>query len=157
KLLLTFTCCVLFAIPVFADTVNVPFSTSSAGPFSFQADSFSLSGESGLLALDTASFIVGDIATAALIFGDSGSLSGSGNFLLSYNLTLDGVTQTVSQMVNWTVTPGEDTLQVNSSTVLFKTPAGNWDVTLDGYSFTAFPTDIGTTQMVPTSAIFVPV
>src|SRR5262245_61200764 len=85
KLLLTFTCCVLFAIPVFADTVNVPFSTSSAGPFSFQADSFSLSGESGLLALDTASFIVGDIATAALIFGDSGSFSGSGNFLLSYN------------------------------------------------------------------------
>src|SRR5215510_5300892 len=92
KLLLTFMCCVLFAIPVFADTVNVPFSTSSAGPFSFQADSFSLSGESGLLALDTASFTVGDIATAALIFGVSGSFSGSGNFLLSYNLTLDGVT-----------------------------------------------------------------
>jgi hypothetical protein len=97
-----------------------------------------------------------NLVNASFFLGDSGSFSGSENFVATYNLTVDGVTQTVSQLVNWTIAPDMDFLQVNGSNVVFETPAGNWNVQLNGYTFQGTPADIGTTQSVPRGGGFQP-
>ena len=122
----------------YADSVTVGYSTTGVGPLSFQADTFSLSGQSGSLTLNTASTTTQDINTATFFTGDSGSFSGSEPLTLVYDLTLDGVTKAVTQTATWTITTSQDTFVTvaASSPVLFVTSDGNWDVTLDAYSFT---------------------
>ena len=147
-------CCGLFSIPAVADPIIVAYSTTGLGPFTFEADNFSLTGQAGFLTLDTASSTTTNINTAVFFTGDSGSFIGTQTFALTYHLTLDGVTQSVTQMATWTISPPLDTFVTvaGSSPVLFDTPAGKWNVTLGAYSFAAVPSDIGTTQIASTSA-----
>jgi hypothetical protein len=106
--------------------------------------------------LDSAVPILDNINKATFKVGDSGSFDGSEQLALSYSLTLGGVTQTVSQMATWSITPGQDTLftVASSAPVLFNTPSGSWDVTLEGYSFVG--TFVGFTSTAQTPAEFVP-
>src|ERR1700687_3739532 len=129
--------CAVFAIPAAASNVTLSYSATAAGPFNFQADTFSLGGQSGSVILDTAVPIVGNINNATFTVGDSGNFDGSEQLTISYDLTLAGVTETVSQLATWTITPGLDTLFTVSASapVLFSTPSGSWDVILEGYSF----------------------
>lgn len=149
--------CAVFAIPARASNVTLSYSTDTSGPFTFGADTFSLGGQSGSVILDTAVPIVGNINNATLTLGNSGNFDSSESLTVSYNLTLDGVTETVSQLATWTITPGEDTLFTvsASSPVLFSTPDGSWDVTLEGYSFLG--TTVGFTATDQTPAEFAPV
>jgi hypothetical protein len=56
--------------------------------------------------------------------------------ILSYDLTLDGVTHTLSQAATWTITTGPDTFVTTASApVQFVTPDGIWNVTLEAFSF----------------------
>jgi len=156
KLLMMIACCALFSIPAVADPVTVGYSTTGAGPFTFEADNFSLTGQTGFLTLDTVSSTTTNINTALFFTGNSGSFIGTQTFALTYDLTLDGVTQSVTQMATWTISPALDTFvtAAGSSPVLFDTPAGRWSVTLGAYSVVAVPSDIGTTQIASTSADF---
>ena len=157
KALMILVCSILFIVPAFADSVSVSYSSTSLGPFSFQADTFSLTGQSGVLTLDSSVLTTAAINTAVFFTGDSGTFSGTESGTLIYGLTLDGVTQAVGQMATWTITPSQDTfVSVGaSSPVLFNTAQGSWLVTLDGYSLSS--TTIGLTQTTATSADFVPV
>ena len=131
--------CSVFTVPAVVNNVTVTYSTDATGTFTFGADTFALGGQSGSLILDSAVPIVGNINNATFTVHDSGSTDSSEQVTISYDLTLDGVTNTVSQMATWTITPAEDTLFTvsASSPVLFSTSSGSWDVTLEGYSFTA--------------------
>jgi len=156
KTLLMVALCAAFSIAAEADPVTVSFSTTGAGPFNFQADTFSLTGQFGFIALDTASSTTANINTAVFFTGDSGSFSGTQTLFLTYGLTIDGITQDLNQMATWTVTPSLDTfITVSaSSPVLFETPSGTWNVRLGAYSFSAVTSDIGVTQTMPTPADF---
>ena len=136
KLLMMLVCCALFSIPALADPITVAYSTAGTGPFTFEADNFSLTGQTGFLTLDTVSSTTTNINTAVFFTGDSGSFIGTQTFTLTYDLTLDGVTQSVTQMATWTITPPLDSFVTvaASSPVLFDTPAGRWNVTLWGHT-----------------------
>ena len=157
KALMVLVCSILLVVPAFADSLSVSYSSTNVGPFSFQADTFSLTGQSGVLTLDSSVLTTAAINTAVFFTGDSGNFSGTESGTLVYSLTLDGVTQLVGQMATWTITPSQDTfVSVGaSSPVLFNTAQGSWLVTLDGYSLSS--TTIGLTQTTATSADFVPV
>jgi len=139
-----------------ADPVTVTYSSTGIGPLFWAADTFGLTGQAGLLTLDSASTTTAAINTAVFFIGDSGPFDSSETITLSYDLTLDGVTQTVSQLATWTVTPAQDFFVAvsASSPVHFSTASGDWDVTLDAYSLSS--TLIGQTQSTPTTADFVP-
>jgi hypothetical protein len=147
--------CSVFTVPAVANNVTVTYSTDATGTFSYQADTFSLGGQSGSVVLDTAVPIIGNINNATFTVGNSGFFDGSEQLTISYDLTLAGVTETVSQLATWTITPGLDTLFTVSASapVLFSTPSGSWDVTLEGYSFA--PGAFGAFT-APTPALFVP-
>ena len=152
-------CCLLlfgYVSQAHANSVTLGYSTIGIAPLSFQADTFSLSGQSGLLTLDTASTTTQDINSAAFHNGDSGSFNGSEPLTLTYDLTLDGVTEALTQTATWTITLSKDTFitVAASSPVLFTTSLGTWDVTLDAYSFVGIPGTIGTTRTEATSADF---
>jgi hypothetical protein len=156
KSLMVIVLCTAFSIAAEADPVTVSFSTSGAGPLNFQADTFSLMGQAGFLTLDTASSTTANINTAVFFTGDSGSFSGTQTLFLTYGLTIDGITQDLTQMAMWTITPSLDTfITVSpSSPVRFDTPSGTWNVSLGAYSFSAVVSDIGVTQTMPTPADF---
>ena len=156
SLILLLGCCV-FALGASADAVSVPYTTTNAPELFFEADTFTYTGQSGVLTLDNSAVVVGDFATAAFFMGDSGGFDGVDNLFLTYNFTLDGVTKTISQPVYWSITPGLDLFDVYSTNVLFQTAAGAWEVNFVGYAFTGRTADIGSTQSVPTAAIFTPV
>jgi PEP-CTERM motif len=102
--------------------------------------------------LDTTS----TINTAVLTVGNSGPVSATTNLLLAYSLTLAGMTHTVTQTATWTITPSLDTFVAvqASAPVLFETAAGDWYVTLNGFSFSA--NTLGT-QTQGVTADFAPV
>ncbi|HTT10802.1 MAG TPA: PEP-CTERM sorting domain-containing protein [Burkholderiaceae bacterium] len=123
-----------------ASPVSVSDSTTSIGPLTYFADTFTESGMAGSLNLDTAAPTPGvQVNEALLAVGDSGLTDASQTFTLSFDLTLDGVTHTMTQTMLWTVTPSQDqTLAAAASSgVLFVTGAGNWLVTLDSFQMTA--------------------
>ena len=134
-------CCGLMAIPAAAGTVTVSYSTSPAGPYNYAADTFSLAGQSGTLTLDNAAGTTQTINGGSYYTGNSVNPDGSGfvgtePLTLSFSLTLDGVTHTLTRTATWAITPGPDTLDVTASfSVLFVTPLGDWDVTLDPFSY----------------------
>lgn len=131
-------CCGLLAVPAAAGTVTVSYSTSSAGPNNYAADNFSLAGQSGTLTLNDSGTATQTINSGSYYTGDSGQFTGTEPLALSYSLTLDGVTQTLTQTASWAITTSFDTLDVAaSSPVLFVTPQGNWDVTLDAFSYSS--------------------
>jgi hypothetical protein len=148
--------CVGSVVPAGATPVSVPFATTAVGPLTFQADSFSLSGQAGSLALNTALSTANVINTGTFVVGDSGSFNGTQNLTLSFSLTLDGVTHTLSQPVDWTITNTTDTFEAftAASPVLFTTPLGNWNVTLNEFSSAG---SVDFTGRPPVSATFAPV
>ena len=156
KTLMIIALCAAFPVAAEADPVTVSFSTAGAGPFSFQADTFSLNGQVGLIALDTASSTTANINTAVFFTGNSGSFNGTETLVLTYALTLDGITHDLTQMATWWVTPPRDSFitMSASSPVLFDTPSGTWNVRLGAYSLSAVTLDIGVTQNVQTPADF---
>ena len=138
-----------------AAAATVSYSPAPYGPQAYQADAFSLTGQSGTVSLSSTSTTTADINTANFTVGDSGSFSGSQPLTISYGLTLDGVTHTLTQQATWTITPSQDTFVTvaSSAPVLFVTPSGNWNVALDGYSI---PANAMTTFTASTPADFTP-
>ena len=71
-------CCLLlfgYVSQAHADSVTLGYSATGVGPLSFQADTFSLSGNSGSLTLNTASTTTQNINSATFFTGDSGEFS----------------------------------------------------------------------------------
>ena len=69
-LMMMLASCALFSIPAVADPITVGYSTTGAGPFTFEADNFSLTGQAGFLTLDTASSTTTNIDTAVFFTGN---------------------------------------------------------------------------------------
>jgi hypothetical protein len=148
-------CCTLLTISAAASNVTVGYSTTSAGPFSYAADTFSLAGQSGTLTLDNAVVTTQIINSGSYTTSDSGFFTNSQPFTLSYDLTLGGVTHTLTQDGTWAITPAIDTLDLAaSSPVLFVTPSGSWEVNLDASSFSSV--SLGTAPLT-SQADFAPV
>lgn len=147
------TMIIAFAPQANATPITVSFSSTGLAPLTFHADTFSLSGESGTLTLDSVSSVNQGVnkATFTVGFGPSGTE----NLTLSYGLTVDGVTHTVSQSATWLITaPGDNFITLAASApVLFVTGAGSWEVTLDSYAFPI--THLGTSTL-STPATFTP-
>jgi PEP-CTERM motif len=122
-----------------ATPVVVSFSTTGLGPLAFGGDTFSMTGASGTLGLDTVLPTSNTVNTALWNVGDSGSFTGTQNLTLSYFLTFDGVTHLLSQSATWSITPSIDTFTAvaGSAPVLFDTPSGDWFVALNAFSFSA--------------------
>lgn len=148
------TCSRLTVVAIFAATsamagpVSVAFSTTPATlSFLFPlidggGDTLQLNGSSGSLALntdfETANFINAGTYTVTNTTG-----SGVTSPTLSYDLTLDGVTQTLSQGSTWSITAVADTFVTTASApVQFHTSGGVWNVNLEAFSITA--TALGT-------------
>lgn len=141
---------VFFVTAAFANPVS--YSTTPVGPLAFHADTFSLTGQSGTINLGPGT-TTANINTATFFTGDSGGTVDSESIVLTYNLTLDGVTEAVSQTANWTITPSLDTFVTvaASSPVFFNLgAAGNYNVTLDAYSMES--TVVGGLFTTPTAA-----
>jgi len=144
----------LFVPQAHATPTTVSFSSTALGPLTFHADTFSLSGvPSGTLALDTVASVIQGVNNAT--FTVANGAAGTENLTLSYALTVDGVTHSVSQSATWLITdPGDDLVTVAASApVLFVTGAGNWEVTLDAY---AFPITASGALTLSTPATFTP-
>ena len=138
-----------------ASNISVPYSTTSYGPETYQGDTFSLSGLSGNILLSTVSTTTDAINFADLTIADSGNFTGSEQLTVTYNLTLDGVTHTLTQQATWTIGLTQDSFATVAGTpVLFVTPDGTWNVTLDAYSITG--TSVGDFTVF-TNADFTPV
>jgi hypothetical protein len=122
------------AVSAEATIINVSFSTTSVPMLTFGADTFTEPGASGSLPLDDLLTTTNTINTA--VFGVDFGPSGSTTVTLNFNLTLDGVTHTLTQMANWSLTPSLDsfTALVAAAPVRFDIPAGSWDVTLNPFT-----------------------
>ena len=100
----------------------ISFESGSTGLQSFFGDSFSLSevGTSGLLTLDPATTTAATLNQATLDISDYTNENGgyeSRLLDLSFDLTLDGVTHTLTQNATWSITPTYDSvLSVAAST-----------------------------------------
>jgi len=153
---LTLVLCLAFlAVVANADPVTVSYSSSGLGPLSFQADTFSLTGQSGTLTLDSSATTTAAVNTATLFVGNSGLFDGSEPVTLTYLLTVDGITEAVTQTATWTITPSEDSFVTvaASAPVLFTTADGSWNVTLDAYTVPGSNFGLNSQQ---TNADFVP-
>ena len=122
-----------------AGPITVAFSSTSTGPSSFYGDQFSESGLSGILNLDTSQSKTVTINMANLNIVDY--TYDNGGFeakpvSLGFNLTLDGVTQSLTQTGTWSITPSFDSIVSFGALapVLFNTPDGSWNVSLLGFS-----------------------
>jgi hypothetical protein len=129
----------LVPVAVEASPVTLGFHTSSTSLGTFFGDTFSESGMSGLLNLDTSHTTTVTVNTAN--FNIVGYTYDNGGFeskpvTIAFDMTLDGVTHTLSQTGTWAITPTWDSmLTFNSlSPVLFNTPDGAWTVSLLGFS-----------------------
>src|SRR4051794_3352051 len=155
KALLGILCCTLFASAGFANPVM--FSTTGFGPIFFQADVFSLSGESGTLDLSSGSVTTANINTATLFAGNSGPFNGSESLSINYTLTLAGISHIVSQNATWTVTTTLNsfvTIQASSPFTFDLGTDGVFNVILDAYRLDA--TIVGQTVTTQTAAEFSP-
>lgn len=129
----------LFATCAAADPINVPYTTTGVNlTFLFNdggGDTFNLTGLNGTLALDNSATTTNaiNVGTYTTVYTNG---TGVQTFDLSYDLTLDGVTHTLTQPTTWTITLGDDTFVtgLSSAPVLFDTPSGAWNVTLDAFS-----------------------
>ena len=135
-----------------AAPVNLSYTASGSPVQSFLADTVQLVGQAGNLALDSAAATSHAVNTLALVVGDSGQASDSTSIALSFDLTVGGVTHTLTQAANWTITPTVDTLQVlaSASPVLFDTGSGRWAVSLGSFSIS--PTALGTWRSTVTAS-----
>jgi hypothetical protein len=109
-------------------------SSTSAAVVQNGSDVFDLAGMNKVLMLDsslTSEFVINTgLYTAGL------TLPGVRTFNLSSDLTLGGITHTLTQPIITTFAGGlfQNTIAVSPSVpVLFETPEGSWDVNLKGY------------------------
>lgn len=124
------------ASPATATPIMVGFTTGDVDGLAFAQDTFSMHGMPGVLTLDTELETTHAVSTADLIVGNSGSFVGTQTVTFSYDLTLNGITHTLTQTGTWFISPEFDSFAMDASdTVLFKTPAGRWAVTLNAFSF----------------------
>jgi hypothetical protein len=146
-------------VPAGAAPILVSFATTGVGPLTFHADTFSESGASGTLTLDTTAQTTNVINNATMTVGDSGFIFDSESLVLTFTLTLDGISHQLSQSATWTLTPTQDSFLAfaASSPVRFSTSLGRWDVTLQGFTIVAsafgdFPADVSAEFSVPEPA-----
>jgi hypothetical protein len=122
-----------------AGPITVAFSSTSTGPFSFYGDRFSESGLSGILNLDTSlsKTVTVNVATLNIVdyTYDNGGFEAT-PVNLGFNLTLDGVTHSLSQTGTWSITPTWDSILTFGalSPVAFNTAHGSWNVSLLAFS-----------------------
>ena len=121
-----------------ASPITLAFSSTGTTLTPFYGDRFSESGLSGLLNLDTSLSKTVTINCATLNIADY--TYDNGGFeakpvSLGFDLTLDGVTHSLSQTGTWSITPTYDSmLSFNAlSPVLFDTAHGSWNVSLLGF------------------------
>jgi hypothetical protein len=123
-----------------ANPITLNFSSTGTSLTPFYGDRFSESGLSGPLNLDTSHSTTVTINWATLNIADY--TWDNGGFeakpvSLAFDLTLDGVTRTLSQTGWWSITPTYDSMvSFNAlSPVLFNTAQhGSWNVSLLGFS-----------------------
>ena len=128
------------AVPAEATPITVNFSSGTVGPIVLNADTFSETGLTGSLVLDTSSLITANVNLAVFVANFGASASTPVN--LSFLLTLDGVTHLLSQSGTFTITPAIDSVSglASGSPVQFDTASGSWLVTLNAFSVSAtFP------------------
>ena len=127
----------LFATFAMAAPIAVPFATSDLSTdFTFSdagGDTLQLIGQSGMLALDNST------ATDSIFTGTYVTVStphtGLRMFDLMYDLTLGGVTHTISQPATWTITTGPDSfVAAAGAPVTFETAMGTWSVMADPFT-----------------------
>jgi PEP-CTERM motif-containing protein len=129
----------LVPVAVEASPVTLGFHSSSTNLGTFFGDQFSESGLSGSLNLDTSASktITVNVANFNIVdyTYDNGGFE-SKPVTLAFDLTLDGVTHTLSQTGIWSITPWYDSMLTFSSVapVLFNTVDGSWNVSLLGFS-----------------------
>ena len=129
----------LVPVAVEASPVTLGFHTSSTNLGTFFGDQFSESGLSGWLNLDTAVSKVVTVSTANFNIVDYTYDNGgfeSKPITLAFDMTLDGVTHSLTQTGTWSITPTWDSMLTFNSVapVLFDTPDGSWSVSLLGFS-----------------------
>ncbi len=122
-----------------ASPITVAFSSGSTSLTSFYGDRYSESGLSGFLNLDTSlsKAVTVNVANLNIVdyTWDNGGYETQA-ISLGFDLTLDGVTHSLSQTGTWSITPTYDSVFSFSalSPVLFNTPDGSWNVSLLGFS-----------------------
>lgn len=138
-------------IAVRADASPITFSSSGLVPVSpimVPGGSFSELGMSGTVDPSLSAFQT--INTAELAVG-SGAPVGLGGFDLSFLLTLDGITQTLTQHAMWVSSPSFDAvLSIDRSNVA---QFGSWNVSLDPFAIAGF---VGSTVTQGVMADFTP-
>jgi hypothetical protein len=157
-LILSLVVLAAFSLSAMAANVSVPFTTSSSVQVSLFADTFQMNGNTGTLTLTDNNTTTNTINSGIFHVGDSGGNVGTLPFVLTYDLTLDGVTHSLSQNAILSVGANFDelTASAGSGPVEFDIPVGSWDVTLDAFDsgqISAFPTD----NPIDGQADFVPV
>jgi PEP-CTERM motif len=129
----------LMAIPADASPIAISFGGGTTALQSFFGDNFSLTGGSGILSLDTAASTSVAINTAKLDIVDYTNSNGGYQTQplgLSFDLTLDGITHTLTQAATWSITPSFDSVVslAASAPVTFDTTIGSWTVSLKSFS-----------------------
>ena len=122
-----------------ASPVTVAFSSTSTNLTPFYGDRFSESGLSGFLDLDTSlsKSVTVNVANLNIVdyTYDNGGFEAQ-PVTLGFDLTLDGVTHSLSQTGTWSITPTFDSMLSFAalSSVVFNTAHGTWNVSLLGFS-----------------------
>ena len=131
----------LMAIPADAGPIAVSFGSGPIALQSFFGDNFSLSGTggSGLLTLDTTASTSATVNQALLdIANYTNDNYGyeTQPLGLSFDLTLGGVTHTLTQSGTWSITPTFDSVLAAAAwvPVRFDTSGGSWDVRLNSFA-----------------------
>jgi len=156
-------CAVIFSLGLVSQALATPiavnFTSDTAPPEAFGGGSFSLSGDSGTLALDTELPTV-NIVNVAKFAGDNNICAapciGGGNGAFYYILELDNVSNFVTQPFSVVANSFIGELQTSASTspTLFHTAAGSWDVTLNPFAIGFFT---GSDKEESVTATFTPV
>src|SRR5260221_11709715 len=131
----------LMAIPADAGPIAVSFGSGHIALQSFFGDTFSLSGAggSGLLTLDTTASTSATVNQAILdIANYTNDNYGyeTRPLGLSFDLTLGGVTHTLTQSGTWSITPTFDSVVTWAASVpvTFDTSGGSWEVRLNSFA-----------------------
>jgi hypothetical protein len=140
-LALAFAIPLLMAIPAEASPIVLSFESGSTALQSLFGDNFSLSeiGTGGFLTVNSGTVTTVTLNKATLDIADYTNYNGgyATRLLdLSFALTLDGITHTLTQNAQWSITPTFDSVvsAAASTPVEFDTASGAWSVSLNGFS-----------------------
>src|SRR6266852_7656352 len=103
----------LLAIPADASPIAISFGGGTTALQSFFGDAFSLTGGLGFLSLDTDASTSVTVNTALLDIANYTNDNGGYETQpigLSFDLTLNGVTHTLTQQATWSITPTYDSV-----------------------------------------------